>query len=429
MYSIALETCLCLVLPLLATESDSNLEGGLLSHSICLLGDVDRDGISDFAVGDPRPNRGRQLLPGRVWIVSGASPQSIYCLEGQKAGDWFGATLQLIDDITGDGVGELLIGAPQIDTSRIPGDIVAVSVPNAEAIFRSKVIKDRRQWEKGGIASSVVEDIDSDGVREIAVFRLESPGKDGDVVFLSGRNGKVVHELSQVSDIYCQLIGPTGQLDFAPGSIITLREGEIRLLAISNGDELLSLSPSAKEFDSFGKAACGGFDVDADGVADFAVTSSTVFPKRSVVLYSGANGREVHRFESDGKFGEVLLMVQDRDGDEIMDLLISTPGSFSQETQIALYSTRSGESIRKRLFEPGDTKRGRSIAEIGDLNDDGVPELAVGRYFGVGHPQGRVLILSGVDLKDFSRWPLEDHLESSQYKFISLADERVFVKK
>jgi hypothetical protein len=83
--------------------------GGSFGLSLADLGDVNGDNISDFAVGNP----GHNLSQGRVLIYSGATRTALTPALATPAGALlFGWAMATLDDLTGDGVRELAVGAP-----------------------------------------------------------------------------------------------------------------------------------------------------------------------------------------------------------------------------------------------------------------------------------------------------------------------------
>lgn len=71
------------------------------------VGDLDGDGVPDFAVGAPA-----KTTPGYVQIFSGKTFALLGEMRGEREHDGFGATLAAAD-LDGDGVAELLVGATQ----------------------------------------------------------------------------------------------------------------------------------------------------------------------------------------------------------------------------------------------------------------------------------------------------------------------------
>jgi hypothetical protein len=71
-------------------------------------GDVNGDGIADLLLG----MENRSALAGRAQLHSGATGQLLYAFEGQNAGDRLGGAVGAAGDVDGDGLADLLLGAP-----------------------------------------------------------------------------------------------------------------------------------------------------------------------------------------------------------------------------------------------------------------------------------------------------------------------------
>ena len=73
-----------------------------------LLGDVDGDGVSDFAVGVPGESS-RANFAGALWIVSGRSRSIIHRLGGEVEGQRLGVSVLGGGDVNNDGVGDVIV--------------------------------------------------------------------------------------------------------------------------------------------------------------------------------------------------------------------------------------------------------------------------------------------------------------------------------
>jgi hypothetical protein len=82
--------------------------------SALATGDLDADGFDDVVVGAYGWDGPAGTDQGYVEAYSGASGARLLRLEGEKLTDTFGASLA-VRDLTGDGSGELLVGAPFAD--------------------------------------------------------------------------------------------------------------------------------------------------------------------------------------------------------------------------------------------------------------------------------------------------------------------------
>jgi len=101
--------------------------GGELGASVARVGDVNRDGVQDFAFGAPGPSqdhpafRGRKVLPGSVFVVFGERHMRSldlahidahgFELRGRPR-DHAGAAIDGVGDMNGDRRPDLIVGAP-----------------------------------------------------------------------------------------------------------------------------------------------------------------------------------------------------------------------------------------------------------------------------------------------------------------------------
>ena len=92
--------------------STSSTSGDRLGAAVTSLGDVDFDGVPDFAVGAPGASQVAGDNRGRVEVWSGATLTKLYDVFGFANDSEFGFALTDVGDITGDGRSDFAVGAP-----------------------------------------------------------------------------------------------------------------------------------------------------------------------------------------------------------------------------------------------------------------------------------------------------------------------------
>lgn len=100
--------------PLPALTLRGRAGGDQFGSALAALGDVDGDGVPDFAVGAPKNDEGGEDA-GAVYVYHGGPrgplPEPRTILIGPGPGSQFGAALAGVGDLDGDGYADLLVGA------------------------------------------------------------------------------------------------------------------------------------------------------------------------------------------------------------------------------------------------------------------------------------------------------------------------------
>jgi hypothetical protein len=76
--------------------------------------DYDGDGIDDLLVGAPRSSPGGLVVAGVAEVFSGAGAVRLFSFAGTQTFDRFGTSVAGIGDLSGDGVPDLLVGRPLV---------------------------------------------------------------------------------------------------------------------------------------------------------------------------------------------------------------------------------------------------------------------------------------------------------------------------
>ena len=82
------------------------------------VGDVNWDGYVDIAIGSPYFDKGAKSNSGRVDLLSGATGDRLWKVKGGKAGQRLGHCVANAGDINGDGINDVVAGAPKYGENR-----------------------------------------------------------------------------------------------------------------------------------------------------------------------------------------------------------------------------------------------------------------------------------------------------------------------
>ena len=173
--------------------------GDRAGHSLAAPGDADGDGSPDLLVGGPgwgeidddNDEASTLLAQGAAWLVTGswAEGGSLFdaaaMFTGEAAGDCVGRSVAAAGDVDGDGLGDLLIGAPCRGSYKEwhyhvqawmlydgPGAVYLVlggaqgqvGLGDADARFTGE-----RIWDRFGTAITGIDDQNGDGLPDLAV--------------------------------------------------------------------------------------------------------------------------------------------------------------------------------------------------------------------------------------------------------------------
>lgn len=317
-------------------------------YAIADAGDVDGDGTADIIVGAP----GSQALAcvdipraGRAYVYSGADGALIHQIDGEAAGDQFGAAVASAGDVNRDGHADLLVGAPCADgPAGVDAGRAYLVSGRTGALLRAHDGREAGDWLGSGAAP--VGDLDRDH-RVDYVIGAKDAGRDdrGQAYVFSGRTGKRLLKLQgdrHSADFGWFFVASAGDVnrdgrnDIYVGDFCALDEvggcslprGQAYVFSGKNG-KLLHLFTGAEPGDGMGPGRSAG-DVNGDGRDDLVVGSylssaGAPFAGR-VTVFSGKNGKVLRDFVSTNA-GETLgfdaVGIGDVNGDRVVDLLLS----------------------------------------------------------------------------------------------------------
>jgi PKD repeat protein len=380
----------------------------MFGRSVDGIGDVDGDGIGDLAVGAIGEDKGAYNA-GAVWILFLTAEGSIRAhtkiaegLAGFGADlddeDGFGRKVAGIGDWDLDGVPDVAVGANRDDEGGTNRGAVYLLFLQRDGSVRlwTKLAQDTLpigldNGDEFGRGIARLEDLDGDGDPELAVGAIgddDGASSNGAVWILYMRRDGSVERHAKLSATSGRLQSPfvrsrggtwfgmdvdalgdldgNGTTDLAVGALlddsVVHGSGALYLIRLhpdgsSAGDQLINgalggLAPGELEAnDEFGGAVAGLGDVDGDGVPDVAC---------SAIRDDDNTVRDTELF---GDWGAVYV------------LFLRADGSVKGYQKIS--ATRGGLTAPLRKYD----RIGEGLGALGDVNGDGVPDLAIGSRF------------------------------------------------
>ena len=135
--------------------------GDGLGFSVAGVGDVDDDGVPDYATGGPFGAN------GRVVVFSGADHSIVYDL-ASTPGSGFGYDINTAGDVNDDGYADIVVGSLTGGvTFTTPGAVTVISGATGEALWEAEGFGDANNFGAG--VSGLMGDVTGDGVPEQVV--------------------------------------------------------------------------------------------------------------------------------------------------------------------------------------------------------------------------------------------------------------------
>jgi hypothetical protein len=334
------------------------------ASSLALVGDVDGDGVRDLAVGTPatdgwgHPDPQRAPRTCEVSIVALGAKSGIgmilKTLRGAStSGDRFGEILAYGGDWDGDGVADLLVGAPR-DSSRAR-DAGAVYVYSGADLSWLASFASSVDGEGFGRELAWGPDLDGDGRTEVVVSAPWSGAEQSGRVVVIGSKDRVALR---------QFVGRQPRDAFGASFVI----GDLNADGVV---ELVVGAPGAWRDDTPHAASVSIFDL-ATGRERARLAGEPFLPVHFMegVEWTARLGPYSHWEPTLPRFGRSLALANDLDGDGARDLVIGSPVYRGPDYAGAVYAL-SGKALMREVDLQVAARRGAPA----DLTDAPCAEI------------------------------------------------------
>ncbi len=364
--------------------------------SVSSAGDVDGDGLDDILIGAYLADGGG-VDSGESYLITAANlvaadaedgtidgvidlgnlyqpsiPSVSYQFNGTEAGDVAGYSVSSAGDIDGDGLDDLIIGAPRADGGGVDsGESYLVSAAGLAAADAADGTVDgvidldnineqsasyqfigTELGDNAGYSVSSAGDVDGDGLDDLIIGAYHADG--------GGKNS---------GESYLITGADLAAADAADGMV----DGVIDLDNINEQSTSYQfIGTEAGDAAGFSVSSAG--DVDGDGLDDLIIGSFTADG-------GGANSGESYLIS-----GADLLAADGADG--LVDGVIDLDNVNEQATSYQFIGTEAGDGS------------GYSVASAGDIDNDGLDDLIIGapNADGGGSNSGESYLILGADL-------------------------------
>ncbi|MEM9968112.1 MAG: hypothetical protein AAF755_08445, partial [Pseudomonadota bacterium] len=389
---------------------NGSIAGDKSGYSVSGAGDVNGDGYEDLIIGAPEALPIATASAGLSYVIFGKSDGTIVELSALTAADGFiidgsgsprlsGYDVSAAGDVNGDGLADLIVGAPSDSVNNLiaGGAYVVFGKATGTTITLSNLaanegfaINGIDQFDGAGSAVSTAGDVNGDGLDDLFIGAYgddpNGPSSGAGFVVFGKTSGTTV-ELSNVE------VGSNNTGFVINGFTDASGNGDRAGYDVSgggdvNGDGLDDLLINARDADPNASTSGASYVI-------FGKTSGTVLELTNIQLGTNTDGFVLNGFSLNDQTGKSLSLAGDVNGDGLEDIIIGAPrddnnGSNSGVSHV-VFGKASGTVVELSDIEAGIggfsifgitnyDEAGRAVSGAGDINGDGLDDLLIGAY-------------------------------------------------
>ena len=375
--------------PATAGTGHHNAHGNAVSG----VGDVNSDGFPDIAVSSYGEDVGTEVDAGVVRVYSGKDGALLYTFNGGAAGDQLGFSVSGAGDVNLDGYADIIAGASRASTVNGTNSGSALVFSGKDGSVLYTFLGDSA-GDIFGYSVSGAGDVNADGFPDLIVGAIQDDNNgaaSGTARVFSGKDGSILYTFAgdATQNILGHSVSGAGDVNQdgfddviagAPGGAAFAR-----VYSGKDGSTLYTFNPNSLGA-FFGYAVAGVGDVNGDAFPDVVVTAiGAGLESGGARVFSGKDGSVLHTFLGDSAgdaFGFSASGVGDINADGCADLMV---GATQDDTNgnntgsVRVFSGKDG-SILCTIDGPAPPglNFGYFVDGVGDVNQDGFPDIVIG---------------------------------------------------
>jgi len=335
-------------------------------YSAANAGDVNMDGVNDFISG---------TSGGLARVISGKDGTTLYTFS--EAAGAFGQKVAGAGDVNKDGYADVIVSAHRDGTNGTDSGAVWVYSGIDGSVLYTFYGNDYFF----GFSAAGAGDVNKDGFADIIVGSQatnDAGQGNGKARIFSGQTGNILYTLNGDTngDMFGYSVDGAGDLnkDGYDDVIISALIGNYtRVVSGIDGSTLTTLTVGAN------RNVVGAGDLNNDTYPDLLLGKAD----GTTVAVSGQDYSTLHTYTAPGtgsQAGRGIESASDVNGDGFDDFVVGRMVHNAYKGKVDIVSGKDGSIIATIEGDNENDYLGLSVAGIGDIDNDGIPEIIVGAY-------------------------------------------------